>query len=118
MYYFAKTCSRMRLCTQVVERVARALLRHAGVPFGTNHNLAQMAEALPLEHPFRERLRAFDAFSSAVTAFRYPTSTGRLQQPPQTGELRRAIEEVKQLVRGSKEYIYDSGRDSSIERRK
>jgi hypothetical protein len=87
MYYFAKTCSRMRLdVQQVVERVARALLTHAGVAFGTSHNLAQMAEALPLEHPFRERIRAFDAFSSAVTAFRYPTSTGRLQQPPQTGE--------------------------------
>jgi len=93
---------------QVVERVARALLTHAGIAFGTSHNLAQMAEALPLEHPFRERIRAFDAFSSAVTAFRYPTSTGRLQQPPQTGELRKAIEEAKQLVRDSKEYIYDS----------
>jgi HEPN domain-containing protein len=46
---------------QVVERVARALLTHAGVAFGTSHNLAQMAEALPLEHPFRERIRAFDA---------------------------------------------------------
>ena len=103
---------------QVVERVARALLTHAGIGFGTSHNLGQMAEALPLEHPFRERIRAFDAFSSAVTAFRYPTSTGRLQQPPQTGELRRAIEEAEQLVRDSKEYIYGSLRDSSIERRK
>jgi HEPN domain-containing protein len=93
---------------QVVERVARALLTHAGVAFGTSHNLGQMAEALPLEHPFRERIRAFDAFSSAVTAFRYPTSTGRLQQPPQTGELRRAMEEAEQLVRDSKEYIYGS----------
>jgi HEPN domain-containing protein len=103
---------------QVVERVARALLTHAGVAFGTSHNLAQMAEALPLEHPFRERIRAFDAFSSAVTAFRYPTSTGRLQQPPQTGELRRTIEEAEQLVSDSKEYIYDSRGDSSIGRRK
>ena len=94
---------------QVVERVARALLTHAGVAFGTSHNLGQMAEALPLEHPFRERIRAFDAFSSAVTAFRYPTSAGRLQQPPQTGELHRAIEEAEQLVRDSKEYIYGSG---------
>ena len=93
---------------QVVERVAPALLTHAGVSFGTSHNLGQMAEALPLEHPFRERVRAFDAFSSAVTAFRYPTSTGRLQQPPQTGELGRALEEAEHLVRDSKEYIYGS----------
>jgi hypothetical protein len=88
VYYFAKTCATLYV-QQVVERVARALLTHAGVAFGTSNNLGQMAEALPLEHPFRERIRAFDAFSSAVTAFRYPTSTGRLQQPPQTGELRK-----------------------------
>jgi hypothetical protein len=41
------------------------------------------------------RIRAFDALSSAVTAFHYPTSTGRLQQPPQTGELRNAIAEAE-----------------------
>jgi hypothetical protein len=80
--------------------------------------LLKMAETLPLEHPFRERIRAFDAFSTAVTAFRYRTSTGRLQQPRQTGELRRTIEEAEQLVRDSTEYIYDSREDSAIERRK
>jgi hypothetical protein len=68
-YLVAEPDSETLYVQQVVERVARALLTHAGVAFGTSHNLGQMAEALPLEHPFRERIRAFDAFSSAVTAF-------------------------------------------------
>jgi len=95
---------------QVVERVARALLTHAGVSFGTSHNLGQMAEAFPVGHPFKERIRAFDTLSSAVTAFRYPTSTGRLQQPPQTGELRNAIADAERLLRDAKVYIYGTDR--------
>jgi HEPN domain-containing protein len=38
---------------QIVERVARALLTKAGVPFGTSHNLGQMASAFPEGHPFK-----------------------------------------------------------------
>jgi hypothetical protein len=86
------------------------VLTHAGVSFGTSHNLGQMAEAFPVRHPFKERIRAFDALSSAVTAFRYPTSTGRLQQPPQSGELRNAIAEAERLLRDTKVYIYGTDR--------
>src|SRR5437879_4240946 len=32
---------------QIAERVARALLTKASIPFGTSHNLGQMASALP-----------------------------------------------------------------------
>jgi len=42
---------------QLVERVARALLTHAGIPIGTTHNLGQLAAALPEAHPFRERIK-------------------------------------------------------------
>ena len=63
---------------QVAERVARALLTHAGVAFGTSHNLGQMADALPPGHPFKERLRGFDAFSTAGTVFLPPW----LEAPP------------------------------------
>jgi len=91
---------------QVVERVARALLTHAGVQFGTSHNLDQMANSLPAGHAFNERIRTFDRYSPAVTAFRYPTSTGRLQPPPSIAELRKALEEVEQLVRDAKLHVY------------
>lgn len=76
---------------QIVERVARALLTHAGIPFGTSHNLAQMADALPGNHIFRERIRQFDAFSTAVTAYRYPSPSGHLKGPPQVGYLERSL---------------------------
>jgi HEPN domain-containing protein len=91
---------------QVAERAARALLTNAGVQFGTSHSLDQMANALPAGHPFKERIQPFDTFSSAVTAFRYPTSTGRLQPPPSTDELREALVEVEQLVRDAKLHVY------------
>jgi hypothetical protein len=55
---------------QIVERVARALLTHQGIPFGTSHNLGQMAQALPADHSFRERIRGFDDLSTAMTAYR------------------------------------------------
>jgi HEPN domain-containing protein len=54
---------------QLVERVARGLMTHEGIPFGTSHNLGQMANALPADHPFRDRIKGFDDLSAAVTAF-------------------------------------------------
>jgi hypothetical protein len=69
-------------------------------------------------HPFKERIRAFDALSSAVTAFRYPTSTGRLQLPPQAGELRNVIEEVERLLSDAKVYMYGPTTDQPVGRMK
>ncbi len=91
---------------QVVERVARALLTHAAVAFGTSHNLGQMAEALPDAHPLRDRIRAFDDLSIAVTAYRYPTSSGRLQAAPNPTRLGERLDEAEQLLRDAKAYIY------------
>lgn len=83
---------------QIVERVARALLTHAGIPFGTSHNLAQMAAALPEGHVFKERIRQFDEFSTAVTAYRYPSPSGHLKAPPQLGHLDRRLSDAAQLL--------------------
>ena len=91
---------------QVVERIARALLTQAGVPFGTSHNLAQMASALPDGHVFGDRVRAFDDLSTAVTAYRYPTSSGRLQRPPSASDLSRKLEQAEQLLRDAKAYVH------------
>jgi HEPN domain-containing protein len=94
---------------QVVERVARALLTHAGIPFGTSHNLGQMAEALPQGHPFRDRIRSFDDLSTAVTAYRYPTASGHLKRPPDIADLRGRLDEVQLLVRDAREFVYGEG---------
>jgi hypothetical protein len=90
---------------QIVERVARALLTHAGIPFGTSHNLAQMAQALPEGHPFKERIRSFDEFSTAVTGYRYPTSSGHLKAPPDVGHLGQRLADAEQLVQDAKSFI-------------
>jgi HEPN domain-containing protein len=89
---------------QVVERVARGLLTKAGVPFGTSHNLGQMASALPERHPFKSRINGFDALSSAATKYRYPTASGWLPETPDVESLRKTLDEVSALVREAKAY--------------
>ena len=95
---------------QVVERVARALLIREGVPFGTSHNLGQMAHALSEGHSLKDRIRAFDDLSSAVTAYRYPTSSGRLQPPPERDELIKKLEAAEQRLRDAQAYISGAGK--------
>jgi HEPN domain-containing protein len=91
---------------QIVERVARALLTQAGIAFGTSHNLGQMAQALPERHPFKERIRSFDDFSTAVTAYRYPSPSGHLKAPPQVSYLEKRLKDAEQLVQDGKAFVY------------
>jgi HEPN domain-containing protein len=91
---------------QIVERVARALLTKAGVPFGTSHSLGQMANALPPEHPFKSRINEFDGLSSAATKYRYPTSSGWLPDAPDIDGLRKTLDDVTVLVGEAKAYVY------------
>ena len=92
-------------CQQAVEKIARAILTDAGVPFGTGHNLGQMAAALPKEHPWREKLNAFDKHSPAATRYRYPSPTGRLFEPPDAEALRRDIDEIEALLGEAKRHL-------------
>ena len=86
------------LCQQAAEKAARALLEHAKVPFGTSHNLGQMADALPPDHPLRSQVMALDVLSPAATRYRYPSPTGRLGAPPDPAELTRLLERVDDLI--------------------
>ena len=92
---------------QIVERIARALLTKAAVPFGTSHNLGQMASALPEAHPFKSRINGFDALSSAATKFRYPTASGWLPEGPDAESLSKTLSEVAVLLREARTYVYD-----------
>lgn len=83
---------------QAAEKAARALLEHAKVPFGTSHNLGQMAEALPASHPLRTRVMDLDVLSPAATRYRYPSPTGRLGLPPDPAELARLLDAVDALL--------------------
>jgi hypothetical protein len=57
-------------------------------------------------HPFKERILSFDDLSAAVTAYRYPTDSGRLKDAPDIAALRRRLEEVEQLVHDAGIYVY------------
>ena len=69
-------------CQQCAEKISRAVLTDAGIPFGTGHNLGQVASALPVDHPWVEKIRRLDKHSPAATRYRYPSPTGRLFDPP------------------------------------
>jgi HEPN domain-containing protein len=92
-------------CQQSAEKIARAILTHAGVLFGTGHNLGQMAHALPPEHPWRDKLNALDKHSPAATRYRYPGSTGRLAEPPTPAQLADDIREIAALLDEAKRYV-------------
>src|ERR1043166_9589779 len=87
---------------QIVERVGRALLTKAGVPFGTSYDLSQMASALPEGHPFKSRINGFDVLSSAATKYRYPTPSGWLPESPDSKSLRKILDELAALVKEAK----------------
>lgn len=86
------------LAQQAVEKIARAILAHEGIPFGTSHNIGQMAAALPTDHPWRPKLSALDRLSPAATGFRYPSPGGRLATPPPQADLNADLEQIGRLL--------------------
>ncbi len=72
------------LCQQCAEKIARAILTGADVAFGTGHNLARMAAALPEEHSWKQKIRSLDRHSPAATRYRYPSMAGDLFASPGT----------------------------------
>lgn len=92
-------------CQQTAEKIARAILAISDVPFGTGHNLGQMAAALPAGHSWREKLKALDKHSPAATRYRYPGPTGRLAEPPNTERLNEDIRELSDLLEEARKYV-------------
>ena len=90
---------------QAAEKATRAVLTAAGVPFGTSHNLGQMAAALPPAHPMRMTINALDKYSSAATRYRYPSPAGRLANAPKSEEVASAIDEVAAFIVQVKDYF-------------
>jgi hypothetical protein len=93
-------------CQQCAEKIARAFLTDAGVPFGTGHNLGQMAMALPPGHLWIEKIRGLDRHSSAATRYRYPAPTGRLFDPPDTEQIELDIGELTALLEEAKKCLH------------
>jgi HEPN domain-containing protein len=93
---------------QIAERIARALLAHAGVPFGTSHNIGQMASSLPHGHPFKNALFDMDELSPAATKYRYPSPSGRLADPPPAQDIQYALDRLAALLMEAKAYVSGS----------
>jgi HEPN domain-containing protein len=90
---------------QSAEKASRAVLTAAGVPFGTSHNLGQMAVALPPDHPLRAAVNSLDKFSTAATKYRYPSPSGRLADPPSAERLVADVAEVRAFIDQVKQYL-------------
>jgi hypothetical protein len=96
-------------CQQSAEKIARAILTHEGVLFGTGHNLGQMAASLPPDHPWRDKLNALDKHSPAATRYRYPGPTGRLAEPPSAARLQDDIRELSSLLEDARRFVNAGG---------
>lgn len=93
------------LLQQAAEKIARAILTNADIPFGPGHNLGQMAEALPKDHPWVEKIRSLNKHSPAVTRYRYPTPEGRLMAPPGAQRLANDVQELEDLLHEARQFL-------------
>ena len=99
-------------CQQCAEKLARAILADAGVPFGPGHNLSQIAGALPDGHPWKSKINALDKHSPAATRFRYPSPTGRLFDPPAAEQLASDLSELESLLVEAKRHLAPRSTDT------
>jgi HEPN domain-containing protein len=90
---------------QAVEKIARAVLAREAIPFGTSHNIGQMAAALPPGHPWRPKLAAFDRLSPAASSHRYPTPGGRLPPAPVAADLGADLAAIERLLKEAKKAL-------------
>jgi HEPN domain-containing protein len=93
------------LMQQCAEKIARATLTGAGVKYGPGHNLRQMAIALPAEHPWIDKIRPLDKLSPAATRYRYPSTEGRLFEPPDTEQLQQDVEQLADLLKEASVFL-------------
>lgn len=70
------------LCEQAAEKIIRAVLTSEGLRGGIKHHLDEMVDQIPDPNPIKPALRAIEHLSAYATAYRYPTASGRIVQPP------------------------------------
>ena len=84
---------------QAVEKLTRAILVQRGVEVGPQHNVAVLLDKLPAESAWRVRLEKLARYSAFATAFRYPTSGGRLPDAPPKDTLLVDLQTLRDHVR-------------------
>lgn len=83
------------LCEQAAEKVIRAVLTSEGQHAGIKHQLNEMVDLVPDENPLKASLRAIEYLTAYATAYRYPTSAGRVKQTPRGAELSSGADKVQ-----------------------
>ncbi len=86
------------LCEQAAEKVIRAVLTAEGVHAGVRHQLDLMVDLVPDANPLKPALRAVEELAAYATTYRYPTTTGRIIDPPTGSEFDRLAAKVKVVL--------------------
>ena len=82
---------------QAVEKLARAVCLHEGLPDLRTHDITRITEQLPREHPLKKSLAKLDSLTGAATAWRYPDAEGGFPRSPEPSEIQAALEQIKNI---------------------
>ena len=83
---------------QAVEKLTKALLLARGIEAGIEHRLEELFKRFADKTGWPERLSAFAGYSAYATAFRYPTTGGRIPADPPAEALRRDLSSLHDLI--------------------
>ncbi len=86
------------LCEQAAEKIIRAVLTSEGKHAGIRHQLEEMVNLVPDENPLKPALRAIEELAAYATAFRYPTSSGKIPVAPPGTEVGVLINKVDEVL--------------------
>lgn len=81
------------LLEQAAEKVIRAVLTSEAIHPGIKHDLEQMVSMIPDANPLKPLLRDIEHLRQYATAFRYPTTEGRI--PPLPADIGKSIAAVQ-----------------------
>jgi HEPN domain-containing protein len=85
---------------QAAEKVVLALLTSEDIQVQRkdHHRLDVLADLVPPENPFRERLRALSFLTAFATTYRYPKPGGRIPPEPPWREIDDALGRIAGLL--------------------
>ncbi|MCC6738277.1 MAG: HEPN domain-containing protein [Planctomycetia bacterium] len=85
-------------CEQAAEKLIRAVLASEGKHGGIRHLLWEMVDQVPDENPVKPLLRAIQDLGGYATAYRYPTSAGRILAMPGAAEFQTQASNVERVL--------------------
>ena len=82
---------------QAVEKLARAVCLHEGIPDLRTHDITRITEQLAQDHPLRKSFTKLGSLTGAATAWRYPDAAGKYPRTPELSEIQAALEQIKSI---------------------